>query len=348
MKEETVTSPSNPDLESASPTVAGVNAESTLLKVEDLRVTFFTPAGPVNVLEGVNFSVGSGEILGIVGETGAGKSVTALSIVQLLQRPGRVVGGRILFRGVDLNSLRPNEMRGVRGAEISMIFQNPRSSLNPVFRVGKVVREVLRVHSGLRGRAADARAMELFADVGLPDPALVLRRYPHQLSGGMAQRVMIAMALASSPHLLLADEPTTALDVTIQYQIITLLARLRAEHGLAQIVITHNLGVIAELCDRVAVMYAGKVVEEAPVVAIFDEPRHPYTRGLLAARARTESVGALASIPGQAPDLRQRPSGCPFHPRCAHARDVCVEAVPALEEVGPRHTVACHLWREIA
>ena len=351
MKEETVASPSNPDLEraeSASPTVASVSAESTLLQVEDLRVTFFTPAGPVNVLEGVNFSVGSGEILGIVGETGAGKSVTALSIVRLLQRPGRVVGGRVLFRGVDLNSLRPSEMRGVRGAEISMIFQNPRSSLNPVLRVGKVLREVLRVHSGLRGRAADARAMELFADVGLPDPALVLRRYPHQLSGGMAQRVMIAMALASSPHLLLADEPTTALDVTIQYQIITLLARLRAEHGLAQIVITHNLGVIAELCDRVAVMYAGKVVEEAPVVAIFDEPRHPYTRGLLAARARTDSVGVLASIPGQAPDLRQRPSGCPFHPRCAHARDICVEAVPAHEEVGARHGVACHLWREIA
>lgn len=351
MKEKTVASPSNPDLEraeSASPTVAGVSAESTLLQVEDLRVTFFTPAGPVNVLEGVNFSVGSGEILGIVGETGAGKSVTALSIVRLLQRPGRVVGGRVMFRGVDLNSLRPNEMRRVRGDKISMIFQNPRSSLNPVFRVGKVLREVLRVHSGLRGRAADARAMELFADVGLPDPALVLRRYPHQLSGGMAQRVMIAMALASSPHLLLADEPTTALDVTIQYQIITLLARLRAERGLAQILITHNLGVIAELCDRVAVMYAGKVVEEAPVVAIFDEPRHPYTRGLLAARARTESVGVLASIPGQAPDLRQRPSGCPFHPRCAHARDVCVEAVPANEEVGARHTVACHFWREIA
>lgn len=353
MKEETVASPSNPGLgraesaASASTKVASESAESTLLQVEDLRVTFFTPAGPVNVLEGVNFSVGSGEIIGIVGETGAGKSVTALSIVRLLPRPGRVVGGRVLFQGVDLSSLRPNEMRGVRGAEISMIFQNPQSSLNPVFRVGKVLREVLRVHSGLRGRAADARAMELFADVGLPDPALVLRRYPHQLSGGMAQRVMIAMALASSPRLLIADEPTTALDVTIQYQIITLLARLRAERGLAQILITHNLGVIAELCDRVAVMYAGKVVEEASVVAIFDEPRHPYTRGLLAARARTEGVGVLTSIPGQAPDLRQRPSGCPFHPRCAHARDVCVEAVPANEEVGARHRVACHFWREI-
>ena len=325
-------------------------ADSALLEVEDLRVRFDTLAGPVSVLEGVNLAVADGEILGVVGESGSGKSVTALSIMRLLRRPGRVTGGRALFRGVDLLELGPREMRAIRGDEISMIFQSPRSSLNPVFPIGKVLREVLRVHSDLVGRAADARAVELLTDVGLPDAAAVLRRYPHQLSGGMAQRVMIALALASAPHLLLADEPTTALDVTIQHQIITLLERLRADRGLAQIVITHNLGVIAELCDRVAVMYAGTIVEEAPVEAIFDEPRHPYTRGLLAARARAESTGTLASIPGQVPDLRRRPSGCPFHPRCPHARSVCTEAVPALEDAGsgPGHRVACHVWRELA
>jgi len=313
-------------------------------------VRFDTLAGPVSVLEGVNLTVADGEILGIVGESGSGKSVTALSILRLLRRPGRVTGGRALFRGVDLLELGPREMRAIRGDLISMIFQTPRSSLNPVFPIGKVLREVLRVHSGLGGRAAESRAVELLTDVGLPDPAEVLRRYPHQLSGGMAQRVMIALALASAPDLLLADEPTTALDVTIQHQIITLLSQLRADRGLAQIVITHNLGVVAELCDRVAVMYAGTIVEEAPVEAIFDEPRHPYTRGLLAARARAESTGTLASIPGQVPDLRRRPSGCPFHPRCAHARGVCTEAVPALEDAGPGsgRRVACHVWREIA
>ena len=319
---------------------------------------FDTLSGPVSVLEGVNLTVADGEILGIVGESGSGKSVTALSILRLLRRPGRVTGGRALFRGVDLLELDPREMRAIRGDLISMIFQNPRSSLNPVFPIGKVLREVLRVHSGLAGRAAESRAVELLTDVGLPDPAAVLRRYPHQLSGGMAQRAMIALALASAPDLLLADEPTTALDVTIQHQIITLLERLRADRGLAQIVITHNLGVIAELCDRVAVMYAGTIVEEAPVEAIFDEPRHPYTRGLLAARARAESTGTLASIPGQVPDLRRRPSGCPFHPRCAHARSVCTEVMPALEDAGtgpgpgagpgPGHRVSCHVWRELA
>jgi oligopeptide/dipeptide ABC transporter ATP-binding protein len=319
-----------------------------LLQVDDLRVAFFTPAGPVRVLEGVTLTVNEGEILGIVGESGSGKSVTALSIVRLLRRPGQVTGGRVLFRGQDLLTVPPGEMRGIRGEEISMIVQNPRSSLNPVMRIGTLLGEVIRVHGGLRGAAARQREMQLLADVGLPAPGAILRRFPHQLSGGMAQRVMIALALASSPSLLVADEPTTALDVTIQFQIITLLSRLRREHDLAQIVITHNLGVVAELCDRVAVMYAGKIVEEGPTVAIFDKPRHPYTRGLLAARARTETIGALSSIPGQVPDLRQRPSGCPFHPRCAYARAICSEVAPVLDDVGGRHRAACHFWREIA
>lgn len=322
-------------------------SSAPFLQVEDLRVAFFTPAGPVRVLEGVTLAVDAGEILGIVGESGSGKSVTALSIARLLRRPGQVTGGRVLYRGQNLLTLSPGEMRGIRGEEISMIFQNPRSSLNPVIRVGTLLGEVLRVHGRLRGTAARQRAIHLLTDVGLPDPESILHRFPHQLSGGMAQRVMIALALASSPSLLIADEPTTALDVTIQFQIITLLARLRREQGLAQIVITHNLGVVAELCDRVAVMYAGTIVEEGPTAEIFDEPRHPYTRGLLAARARTETIGALSSIPGQVPDLRQRPSGCPFHPRCAYARAICSEVEPVLEDVSPRHRAACHFWREI-
>jgi oligopeptide/dipeptide ABC transporter ATP-binding protein len=300
------------------------------------------------VLDGVDLTVGAGEILGIVGESGCGKSVTALSILGLLRPPGRVTDGRVLFAGRDLLTLPADELRRVRGGEIGMIFQNPRSSLNPVFRVGRTLREVLRVHLGLRGAAADQRAEQLLADVGLPAPAAILRRYPHQLSGGMAQRVMIAFALASSPRLLIADEPTTALDVTIQFQIISLLSRLRRQRGLAQIVITHNLGVVAELCDRVAVMYAGTIVEVGTVTEVFDAPRHPYTRGLLAARARTDTTGTLATIPGQVPDLRYRPPGCPFHPRCAWARETCRLQVPVLETAADGHRVACHFWREVA
>ncbi len=328
----------------ASPTGPGVD----LLRVEGLRVEFRLPHHTVVVLDGIDLRVGAGEILGLVGESGSGKSVTALAIAGLLRPPGVVAGGSVRFAGEDLLALDAEAMRAIRGDRISMIFQNPRASLNPVLTVGKVLREVLLVHGGLRGARARERATELLGDVGLPDPASVLRRYPHQLSGGMAQRVMIALALASSPELLLADEPTTALDVTIQYQIIRLLSRLRRERDLAQIVISHNLGVIAELCDRVAVMYAGAVVEEAPVAAIFDEARHPYTRGLLAARARTESAGELESIPGQVPDLRERPSGCPFHPRCAHANARCRSAVPPSETAGPDRRVACHRWRELA
>jgi oligopeptide/dipeptide ABC transporter ATP-binding protein len=323
-----------------------------LLSVSGLDVAFFTPGGIVQVLYGVDLVVNPGEILGVVGESGSGKSVTALSIMRLLRPPGKVVDGQVVFQGRDLLALNPRQMRSIRGEEISMIFQNPRSSLNPVFRVGKTLREVLRVHEGLKGDAAERRAITLLTDVGLSAPKSVLTRFPHQLSGGMAQRVMIALALASSPRLLIADEPTTALDVTIQQQIIALLARLRAEHNLAQLLITHNMGVVAELCDRVAVMYAGAVVEEGPVLTIFDEPRHPYTRALLAARARTDDVSgdvsSIPSIPGQAPDPRQRPTGCPFHPRCAFARDICKEVVPVVEAAGDRHTVACHRWREIA
>lgn len=319
-----------------------------LLEVKDLGVDFDSPAGTAHVLRGVSISIAPGEILGLVGESGSGKSVTAMSIIRLLSGSGRITRGSILYRGIDLVGLSAAEMRKIRGSEISMIFQNPRSSLNPVLRIGQTLREVLRVHSGLNRKASDARAMELFADVGLADAASLLERFPHQVSGGMAQRMMIALALASKPSLLIADEPTTALDVTIQYQIIQLLSRLRAETGLAQILITHNLGVAAELCTRLAVMYAGNIVEEGSTLDIFDDPRHPYTRGLLAVRKhKAAGGGRRQTIPGQVPDLRARPSGCQFHPRCVHARDICTKVAPPLERDGG-HGVACHFHRQIS
>ena len=348
----TTTAESNPEKEVNFPSnenqaVRG-QIETALLHVEDLYVEFRFPNETVKVLSGIDLAVGEGEIVGIVGESGSGKSVTALSIVGLLASPGVIKGGRILLAGTDLAALDADGMRSVRGKRISMIFQNPRASLNPVLTIGKILLEVLSVHENLRGSAARVRAIELLESVGLPDPQAVLRRYPHQLSGGMAQRVMIALALASSPDVLLADEPTTALDVTIQYQIIQLLSQLRKERNLAQVIITHNLGVVAELCDRVAVMYAGTIVEEAPVEKIFDAAFHPYTQGLLGARARTDKEGNLESIPGQVPDLRDRPSGCPFHPRCVHAKAICRSNIPTVENADTLHKVACHRWREIA
>ena len=325
---------------------ASAPAAEPLLRIENLHVEFGSHGSAARVLTGVDLTVAPGEIVGLVGESGSGKSVTAMSIVGLLRGSGRITEGRILYRGRDLTRLTGREFRTVRGSEISMIFQNPRSSLNPVIRVDRIMDEVLRVHDGLTGRAAHERAIELFSAVGLADPASVLKRYAHQLSGGMAQRVMIALALASRPDLLIADEPTTALDVTIQYQIIKLLLALREETGLAQVVITHNLGVVAELCDRVAVMYAGDIVEAGSSVEIFDAPRHPYTRGLLAARSHHTEAGKLSTIPGQVPDLRRRPPGCPFHPRCAHARPLCAEVAPVTEDLGG-HTVACHFHAEL-
>jgi oligopeptide/dipeptide ABC transporter ATP-binding protein len=304
--------------------------------------------GAVPVLDRVDFTVEEGEILGIVGESGAGKTMTALSVLRLLPAAARVVSGEIEYRGTDLLALSGKRMNRIRGAQISMIFQNPRASLNPLFRVEKTLAQVLEAHRDVHGAAGRTAQLELLADVGLPDPTRVLRRYPHELSGGMCQRVMIAYAIASNPRLLLADEPTTALDVTVQQQIIELLARLRSEHGLSLVLITHNLSVVAELCDRVLVMYLGRIVEEAPVVELFDRARHPYTKGLLASRPTVRVGEELKAIPGQVPDLRNRPSGCPFHPRCAYARELCTVEAPAAEVVGPGHQVECHFWREMA
>jgi len=319
-----------------------------ILQVRGLSTTFPSPDGPVPVLDGVDFEVADGEILGLVGESGSGKTVTALSVLQLLPPAARITGGEILFRGENLLELDRRQMNRVRGVDISMIFQNPRASLNPLYRVEKTLEQVLWTHRRLRGDEARKVSVELLVDVGLPDPRGVLRRYPHELSGGMCQRVMIAYALASNPRLLIADEPTTALDVTVQLQIIELLGRLRREHGLTLVLITHNLSVVAELCDRVGVMYLGRIVEHGPVLEIFDAPRHPYTVGLLGSRPTVHPDGELRAIPGQVPDLRHRPSGCVFHPRCPLMKPVCIEQAPLREAVGPGHEVECHFWRKVA
>jgi oligopeptide/dipeptide ABC transporter ATP-binding protein len=317
----------------------------TLLAVRNLRTAFGTGSGEIVAVDDLSFSINSGEVLGIVGESGSGKSVTALSILGLLPRPpGRVAGGEIVFRGTDLLTLSEAQMRRVRGREISMIFQEPMTSLNPVFTVGDQIVETLRAHERLSPRAARARAIEMLAKVGIPSPERRVDDYPHQLSGGMRQRAMIAMALACTPKLLIADEPTTALDVTIQAQILALLRALQEEFGMAIILITHNMGVIAECADRVLVMYAGKVVEEAPVEAVFEHPQHPYTEGLLASiPSLDDDQPRLRTIPGTLPSLVGLPPGCRFAPRCSYAEPACSTATPPLFETGGGQRVACIL-----
>jgi oligopeptide/dipeptide ABC transporter ATP-binding protein len=307
----------------------------SLLEVKDLRTSFHTAEGVARAVDGVSLGVDRGEILGVVGESGSGKSVTALSIMRLVQEPGRIAdGSRILFNGRDLLGLSEKEMRGVRGNDIAMIFQEPMTSLNPVFPIGDQISESIRLHRGLSRKEARARAVELLHQVGIPVPDRRVDEYPHQLSGGMRQRVMIAMALANEPDLLIADEPTTALDVTIQAQILELLLELREQTGTGVLLITHDLGVVAEVCDRVVVMYAGQVVETGPVREIFARPQHPYTQGLLAAVPRPDQRGGrLAVIPGVVPPPTSWPHGCRFRPRCPYAWDLCHEQ-PGLLEAG--------------
>jgi oligopeptide/dipeptide ABC transporter ATP-binding protein len=323
-------------------------AGEPILRVEGLEAGFPSAEGTARVLDGVDFTVQKGEILGIVGESGSGKTITALALMQLLPDACRVERGEIRFRGENLLALGPRGMNRLRGEAVSMIFQNPRTSLNPLFRVQKTLAQVLRTHRGLKGAAARRASLELLADVGLPDPERILRRYPHELSGGMCQRVMIALALASEPTLLIADEPTTALDVTVQLQVLELLAGLRREHELTLLLITHNLSVVAELCDRVMVMYLGRIVEHGPVTEVFDRPRHPYTIGLLRSRPSLNSGAELVAVPGSVPDSRDRPSGCPFHPRCEYAEERCRLERPVPQPAGPGHDVACHRWREVS
>ncbi|MDP6363685.1 MAG: ABC transporter ATP-binding protein [Candidatus Poseidoniia archaeon] len=310
-----------------------------MLRVENLVTRFHTYDGVVRALEGVSFEVREGEIFGLVGETGCGKSVTTYSTLRLLPSTGRVHSGSITLAGESLLDASESRIREVRGGEIAMIFQDPLSALNPVMRVGDQIAEAVRLHDDLPdANAVTARVVEVLGQVRMPDPAGAARAFPHELSGGMQQRVMIAMALAGRPKLLIADEPTTALDVTIQSQVLQLLRQLKQEAGLTVLLITHDLGVVAELCDRVAVMYAGTIVETAPVAELFSDPQHPYTQGLLAALPGASET--LAPVPGRVPDLLAPPSGCRFHPRCPLAVDRCRAEAPELR--GDTRQVACH------
>ncbi|MFT8246633.1 ABC transporter ATP-binding protein [Roseomonas sp. BN140053] len=315
-----------------------------LLEVTDLRTQFRTPDGMLDAVNGASFSVEKGETLGIVGESGSGKSVTALSIMRLLPQPiGRIAGGSIRFNGKELVGASEREMRGIRSRSIAMVFQDPMTSLNPVLTVGRQITETLELHLGFSPRQARSRAVELLALVGLPSPEQRLDDYPHQFSGGMRQRVMIAMALSCEPQLLIADEPTTALDVTIQAQILELIGRLQRELGMAVIIITHDLGVVAGMADQLLVMYAGRVIERGPTETIFADPRMPYTIGLLQSvpRLDEERGHRLTPIPGMPPDLIRQPVACPFAPRCDFVQPVCRTRVPPLRAVAPQQDAAC-------
>jgi oligopeptide/dipeptide ABC transporter ATP-binding protein len=318
---------------------------AALLEVDSLQTHFSTSGGVVRAVDGVSWDVQEGETVALVGESGCGKSVSALSVMRLIAAPaGRIVGGRILFKGRDLLTLSEEEMRKLRGREIAMIFQEPMTSLNPVLTVGRQLTEGLEIHLGMDAKAARARAAELLGMVGIPDPERRLPQYPHQFSGGMRQRMMIAMALACSPSLILADEPTTALDVTIQAQILELLKDLSRRLGVAMLIITHNLGVVARYADRVNVMYAGKIVERATARELYRNPRHPYTLGLLKSVPRLDVPRRqrLDPIDGQPPDLTRLPPGCSFGPRCAFRVERCAVEIPPLDPVaGPGHVAAC-------
>jgi peptide/nickel transport system ATP-binding protein len=317
-----------------------------LLQVKDLQTSFFTPEGEVRAIDGVSFEIGEGKTLGLVGESGCGKSVTSLSIMRLIPSPpGKIVGGEIFYRGRDLLRLNNEQMRKIRGNEISMIFQEPMTSLNPVFTVGNQIGEAIQLHQGLGKRETRKKTIEMLRLVKIADPESRVDSYPHQLSGGMRQRVMIAMALSCNPSLLIADEPTTALDVTIQAQILELIKELQQKiGGMALLLITHDLGVVAEQADDVAIMYAGKIVERSSTRAIFSRPFHPYTVGLLNS---LPGIGGLKkkrldAIPGMVPSPLNLPSGCRFRDRCPRAQEVCAQTEPPLEEKEPGHTVACY------
>ena len=340
--------------------MADATTPAPVLSVTGLTTTFRTRGGAITAVDGVNLSIAPGETLALIGESGSGKSVTSLSIMRLLARKtGVIAGGAMLFHNragetVDLARLDDEAMRRVRGNEIAMVFQEPMTSLNPVLTIGDQISEPLRVHHGLARAEAMARALELVEKVGIPDAARRLTQYPHELSGGMRQRATIAMALACEPVLLIADEPTTALDVTIQAQILDLLRAMQAERGMGMLFVTHNLGVVAEIAHKVAIMYAGRIVESGPAAEVLRDPRHPYTIGLLRSMPRLGEASALraagAALPairGSVPSLARLPNGCAFAPRCDHAVDACLAAPPLEEPAGPGRTVRCLRWRDI-
>ena len=319
-----------------------------LLEIKDERLSFFTPAGEVKALNGVSFSMEEGEVLGIVGESGSGKSVTAYSIMGLTAHPGKLIGGTIRFNGHQIDQMSEKEMRKIRGNEVSIIFQDPMTSLNPVYTIGNQITEVIRLHTGKSKKEAYDRARELLELVGINEPTKRLRQYPHELSGGMRQRVMIAIALACEPKLLIADEPTTALDVTIQAQILELMQELRQKLGMSIIMITHDLGVVASMCERIAVMYAGYIVEYGTADEIFYDPRHEYTKGLIKSipKLNVEQTERLVPIEGQPIDLLNPPAGCPFAPRCANCMKVCLREMPPKTELSDTHYSHCWLLQK--
>jgi peptide/nickel transport system ATP-binding protein len=327
------------------------NTQKPFLEVKNLKTYFFTEDGVVRAVDGVDFVVYPGEVLGLVGESGCGKSVTSLSIMRLVSQPGKILEGEVLLDNKDLLKLTEVEMTQMRGNRISMIFQQPQSALNPVFKVGDQIAEVLNIHQDMGKEAGRARAVELLKMVGIPEPERRAEAYPHELSGGMAQRVMIAMALACAPELLIADEPTTALDVTIQAQILDLMRGLREKIGTSIILITHDLGVVSEMAERVAVMYAGSIVEQADVKTLFEKPLHPYTQGLIGSIPVLGKLkDRLDVIPGIVPNLINLPAGCRFAPRCRarveHQLSICTQKEPDLIEVAPNHTARCWLYQD--
>lgn len=319
-----------------------------LLEIKDEKLSFFTPAGEVKALNGVSFSMNEGEVLGIVGESGSGKSVTAYSIMGLTAYPGKLIGGTIYFNGHQIEKMSEKEMRKIRGNEVSIIFQDPMTSLNPVYTIGNQITEVIRLHTGKSKKEAYDRAKELLELVGINEPTKRLKQYPHELSGGMRQRVMIAIALACEPKLLIADEPTTALDVTIQAQILELMQELRQKLGMSIIMITHDLGVVASMCERIAVMYAGHIVEYGTADEIFYEPKHEYTKGLINSipKLSAQEIESLVPIEGQPVDLLNPPAGCPFAPRCANCMKICLREMPPKTELSDTHYSHCWLLQK--
>ena len=319
-----------------------------LLEIKDEKLSFFTPAGEVKALNGVSFSMNEGEVLGIVGESGSGKSVTAYSIMGLTAYPGKLIGGTIYFNGHQIEKMSEKEMRKIRGNEVSIIFQDPMTSLNPVYTIGNQITEVIRLHTGKSKKEAYDRAKELLELVGINETTKRLKQYPHELSGGMRQRVMIAIALACEPKLLIADEPTTALDVTIQAQILELMQELRQKLGMSIIMITHDLGVVASMCERIAVMYAGHIVEYGTADEIFYEPKHEYTKGLINSipKLSAQEIERLVPIEGQPVDLLNPPAGCPFAPRCANCMKICLREMPPKTELSDTHYSHCWLLQK--